>query len=322
MSPLSQWKSPACFLPLIAWLLLAAGQALSQQPSVQNPSPMVDRTRPHPRIPQTEAIGRRVELKSLKGARLFVGQRFNPKRPASLVIHFHGAPWLIERHVSRYLLSAALITVQLGSGSSAYRRPFEQAELFPALVDEASRELNLQPSWASITLTAFSAGYGAVREILRRPEYFTIVDNVLLLDAMHTSYIPEEKPLADGGALDSSGLDVFVKFAREAVAGRKGFVFTHSEIFPGTYSSTTECADYLLEQLNLKRRSELRQGPIQKMIDEMNQQLAAEGKPAFHLKTIPQGPQPRCGPRSSLPLVRAAADIARTVTLARSFPIT
>ena len=28
---------------------------------------------------------------------------------------------------------------------------------------------------------------------------------------------------------------------------------------------------------------------FQKMIDEMNQQLAAEGKPAFQLKTIPQG---------------------------------
>jgi hypothetical protein len=239
---------------------------------------MVDHTRPHPRITQTEAKGRRVELKSLKGARLFVGPRVNPNRPTPLVIHFHGAPWLIERHVARYLPSAALITVQLGAGSSAYRRPLEQAELFRALIDEASRELKLKRGWSSITLSAFSAGYGAVREILRRPEYFALVNNVLLLDAMHTSYIPEGKPLADGGALDSSVLDVFVTFAREAVAGRKGFVFTHSEIFPGTYASTTECADYLLGQLNLKRRAELRQGSMGM------QQLSAVDAGRFHLR--------------------------------------
>jgi len=259
-------------------VLLAVGQALSQQPSAQNPSPMVDHTRPHPRISQSEIAGRRVELKSLKGARLFVGPRVNPNRPAPLVIHFHGAPWLIEQHVASHLPRAALITVQLGVGSSAYRRPFEQAELFRALIEEASRELNPKRGWSSITLTAFSAGYGALREILRRPEYFAMVNNVLLLDGMHTSYVPEGKPLADGGALDSSGLDVFVKFAREAVAGRKGFVFTHSEIFPGTFASTTECGDYLLAKLNLQRRPELRQGSMGM------QQVSAVNAGRFHLR--------------------------------------
>lgn len=95
---------------------------------------------------------------------------------------------------------------------------------------------------------------------------------------MHTSYLPEGRLLADGGTLDSPGLDVFEKFAREAVAGRKGFVFAHSEIFPGAYASTTECADYLLEQLNLKRRAELRQGPMGM------QQLSAVDAGRLHLR--------------------------------------
>jgi hypothetical protein len=34
-------------------------------------------------------------------------------------------------------------------------------------------------------LSGFSAGYGAVREILRSTEYFAEVNNVLLLDGMH-----------------------------------------------------------------------------------------------------------------------------------------
>lgn len=133
---------------------------------------MVDHTRPHPRIAQTEVTGHRVELKSLKGARLFLGPRVNRNKAVPLLIHFHGAPWLIEQQVARHLPGAALITVQLGVGASAYRRPFEQAELFRNLVDEGSTELNLKQQWSSITLTAFSAGYGAVREILRRPEIF------------------------------------------------------------------------------------------------------------------------------------------------------
>ncbi|MCX6627142.1 MAG: hypothetical protein NTW28_05885 [Candidatus Solibacter sp.] len=35
-----------------------------------------------------------------------------------------------------------------------------------------------------------------------------------------------------------------------------------SEIFPGTFASTTETADYLLQQLNLTRRPVLKWGPM------------------------------------------------------------
>jgi len=285
----------------------------------QSPSPMVDHTRPHPRITQTEAKGRRVDLKSLKGARLFIGPRVNPNRPVPLLIHFHGASWLVEQHVARYLPRAALITVNLGAGSSAYRKPFEQPETFQNLLSEASENLGSKRGWASITLSGFSAGYGAVREILRRPEYFALVNNVLLLDGMHASYSPEGKLLADGGTIQASDIDVFVNFARAAVdggrvagsrgargssprvskgvlnsgdagrknngdagrggnAGRKTFVVTHSEIFPGAYASTTECADYLLFQLALTRRAQLRQGPMGM------QQLSAVDAGGFHLR--------------------------------------
>jgi hypothetical protein len=39
-------------------------------------------------------------------------------------------------------------------------------------------------------------------------------------------------------------------------------IVTHSEIFPGTYASTTETADYILAQLGLKRRAILKWGPM------------------------------------------------------------
>jgi len=288
---------------LITLILFAPVPATPQ--TQQSPSPMVDHTRPHPRITQTETPGRRVDLKSLKGARLFIGPRVNPNRPVPLLIHFHGASWLVEQHVARYLPRVALITVNLGAGSSAYRRPFEQAETFQNLLSEAAETLGSKRGWSSITLSGFSAGYGAVREILRRPEFFALVNNVLLLDGMHASYSPEGKLLADGGTIQASDIEVFVNFARAAVAGgrvsgrngargssprvskgvlnkgdtgRKTLVVTHSEIFPGAYASTTECADYLLAQLALTRHPQLRQGPMGM------QQLSTVDAGGFHLR--------------------------------------
>src|SRR5260221_14670691 len=96
---------------LLALLLFAQVPATAQ--TQQSPSPMVDHTRPHPRITQTETAGRRVDLKSLKGANLFIGPRVKPNDRVPLLIHFPGASWLVAQHVARYLAPAGLITGNL-----------------------------------------------------------------------------------------------------------------------------------------------------------------------------------------------------------------
>ncbi len=53
----------------------------------------------------------------------------------------------------------------------------------------------------------------------------------------------------------------FASFARAAVRGEKRFLVAHSEIFPGTFASTTETADWLLRTLGLRRTPVLRWGP-------------------------------------------------------------
>lgn len=246
----------------VGFIAAVAVLSLSAQQTRQNPSPMIDTTRPHPRISQTVTPGRRVELKALKGAELFVGQSVRTDKAVPLVVHFHGAPWLIQYHIARHLPRAALITVQLGAGSSAYGRPFDKPETFTSIIEEAKQALGLEKEWSSITLTGFSAGYGAVRAILRQEKNFSGVNNVLLLDGIHASYSPEGKLLAEGGVINATDLDSFVVFAREAAAGTRSFAITHSEIFPGTFASTTECVDTLLAALDLKRRPVLRAGPM------------------------------------------------------------
>ena len=118
--------------------------------------------------------------------------------------------------------------------------------------------------FSPISVTSWSAGYGAVREILKVKENYARVDRLLLIDGLHVGYV--------GGALgidasqpspiETDGLRVFLQFARDAVAGRKRMIVTHSEIFPGTYASTTETADWLLDQLGLKRKAVVKWGPM------------------------------------------------------------
>ncbi len=258
---MSALKKPAIYSLAILMISICAFSAIAQQ-AQQNPSPMTDTTRPHPRIEKVEVPGRRTDLASLKGAVLFAGPKVRADRPVPLIIHFHGVSWLMEYHIAKHFPKAALITVNLGSGSRVYGEPFGRMEMFQELIDEAGSKLGLKKGWSSITLVGFSAGYGAIRAILRHDVNFQKVDNVLLLDGIHASYVPEGKRLADGGVIKADDLDSYVKFASEAVAGNKKFMISHSEIFPGTYASTTECVDYLLTTLGLKRKAKLKDGPV------------------------------------------------------------
>ncbi len=264
-------------LSIVLTIIIAFVGATAQQ-AVQNPSPMTDTTRLHPRIEKVEVPGRRTELASLRGAVLFAGPKIRADKPVPLIIHFHGVSWLMEYHIAKHFPKAALITVNLGSGSRVYGEPFGRAEMFQELIDEAGRKLDLNKGWSSITLVGFSAGYGAIRAILRHDVNFQKVDNVLLLDGIHASYVPEGKRLADGGVIKADDLDPYVKFAREAVAGKKKFMISHSEIFPATYASTTECVDYLLSTLGLKRKPKLKAGPVGM------QQLSEVDVKGFHIR--------------------------------------
>jgi len=222
----------------------------------QNPSPMVEHTRSHQRLREESPPGRR---ETLELGTLFLPARL--KSPAALVVHFHGGTWIPEVAAVR-AGRTAVISIQLGSGSAAYARPFSDQALFARLVADAEQKSALR--FASVGLTSWSAGYGAVREILQVPEQYSRIDRVLLIDGLHTSYAGD-RPGAGASQesqLDASGLQIFLRFARDAVAGRKQMIVTHSEIFPGTYASTTETADWLLAQLGLKRRPVVRWGPM------------------------------------------------------------
>lgn len=240
-------------LPAIAAVLLTSPIFAADQ----NPSPMVEHTRRHPRLKEERPPGTRIPLKV---GTLFLPEGL-PPGDVPLFVHFHGGTWIPEVAAARH--SFAVISVQLGSGSAAYAKPFADprsfAELLAEAEEKAKRKLDLR------TLTAWSAGYGAVREILKVRENYDRVPAVLLLDGLHCGYV-NGKPGPAESELVADDLAVFVDFAKDASAEKKRLLLTHTEIFPGTFASTTETADHLLRQLELERRPVLEWGPMETQI--------------------------------------------------------
>ncbi|MCF3110955.1 hypothetical protein LL912_19370 [Niabella sp. CC-SYL272] len=252
-------------------IVLFAQVAAAQSVKIpdQYPSPMQETVRKHERISFDLQKGIDYTLDSIltKPVSVHIPERLKKAAWADLLVHFHGMHYVPAYAAETSKTNLIAVSVNLGSGSGAYARPFQNDTVFKKLVTavwhSVQEQLGSQIRRHRIILSGFSAGYGAIRSILSDPGNFESVNTVVLLDGLHTSYIPERKVLAEGGLIDTTGFVPFLAFAREAVrpATGKRMLFTHSEIFPGTFVSTTEAADYLLRQLQLKARPVLKNGP-------------------------------------------------------------
>jgi hypothetical protein len=267
--------SGAAFVALLWPLRPVAAQGVPVAPppapasrqAAQNPSPMLESTRVHERL-TTRVLGgtaRSFHGPAGKPVEVWVPDRARSRDAFDVVIHFHGASWLPHQAVASLGSRTVAVALTLGAGSGIYDRSFSDPMVFDTLLATVAREVSTvtgRPSRiARVTLVGFSAGHGAVRAILRDPGHLARVDAVLLLDGMHTSYVPEGQVLAAGGTLDTMNLLSLTAFARAAARGEKRMLIAHSEIFPGTYASTTETADWTVAALGLRRTPVLRWGP-------------------------------------------------------------
>ena len=180
-----------------------------------------------------------------------VGQMIAPQRGGisagnfDLVVHFHGHD-AVRKEWVRVMNGPVLVGIDLGIGSGPYEAMFRSAANFDKLIasveEEMARRHGLKRARVrKLGLSAWSAGYGAVGEILRHRKFLYRVDSVVLLDGLHAGY--------DGDSLNATQMEPFVAFAREARAGRKFMFVSHSSIIPVGYASTTETVNYLIAKL-------------------------------------------------------------------------
>lgn len=168
-----------------------------------------------------------------------------------VLLHFHGHEAARKTFVQASR-GAVFVGVDLGSGSDAYARAFPTRREF----DEYRREIEAAlraargptAHVAHLGLSAWSAGYGAVLEILR---HGARVDAVVLLDGLHTGWKRGRvvRPTADD--FSEAGVAPAIDYARAALGGQGTFVFTHTEIATVDYASTSETAILVLGRLGL-----------------------------------------------------------------------
>lgn len=232
---------------------------------------MVEHARRHERAPAGQPPGIAFTIDSVLSKPVDV---FIPDRPAgsagasderTLLVHLFGAAYVPMHAVTSAGGGYVLAVVNLGGGSAAYERPLSDtavwAELLRRVRQETSARTGGRVHLGRVAVSAFSAGYGGVRALLSDDRTAAAIDAVVLLDGLHTSYLPERAVLAEGGALDTAKLVPFLRYARRAIAGQARLLITHSEIFPGTFASTTETTDWLIAALGLSRTPVLAWGP-------------------------------------------------------------
>ena len=88
-----------------------------------------------------------------------------------------------------------------------------------------------------------------MREMLKFEECYRRIDALVMADSIYAGFTgdPAERKV------DPELMQGFLRFARDAAAGKKIMVISHSQLVPETYASTAETADFLLKDLGIER---------------------------------------------------------------------
>ncbi len=167
-----------------------------------------------------------------------------------IIVQFHGTSLAEAEWRSPRRLPVAIVSMSLpGYGVAPYREAFARPDRFTELLDEVVTRAG-GTHVRRVGLVSWSAGYGAVQRILADEAHYAAVDTVVLLDGLHADYV--------AGSPDERALAPFTRFARDAAAGKKQMVVTHSSVVPASYASSAETASRLLDVAAVERIEEQR----------------------------------------------------------------
>jgi LysM repeat protein len=184
-----------------------------------------------------------------------IGQLIMPQRGGTtgdggfdVMIHFHGHEPVRKEWV-RVMEGPVHVGIDLGIGSGPYMSAFGAPDSFKRLLESVEKAMAKKTGKKNahvrkVGLSAWSAGYGAVQEIIAKPANAELVDMVILLDGLHSGY--------RGNVVNETQIKPFVDFAQRAARGEKLMFVSHSSIIPPGYASTTETANFLIWKLGGK----------------------------------------------------------------------
>ncbi len=183
---------------------------------------------------------------SIPGGVLYTPETFSSTDGSyDLLLHFHGNVKVVVENAVAAKLNAPVAVVNLGTGSAHYQDFFAIPGMYEELLDHiqaAMRRRGLNsPHLRRVALSAWSAGYGAISNILMERKGSDPLDAILVLDGIHTGYQPGRP-----GELLTRRLAPFEEAAHAAASGDLLFSITYSEIDPPGYAGSRATAEYLL----------------------------------------------------------------------------
>jgi hypothetical protein len=172
-----------------------------------------------------------------------------------VVLHFHGIAKAQESNAKAANLNAAIVSINLGIVADKYGKAFMAPGSFDKLLNRADRMVaasgkanGAKPG--RVALSAWSAGFGSVGQILKQDSAKQKVDAVFLADGLHAAYSDTKKH-----TIDEHGLVKFARLSEEAERGEKLFVITHSSIPTYGYANVTESVGTVLKLASLEKEA-------------------------------------------------------------------
>jgi hypothetical protein len=228
--------------------LAVAGWPQLARPRTQELSPSASAT-----VARADALLKRGRHVRVADGVLYVPTSFASEDGAfDLIMHFHGNTDVVEQSVAAASVNALVHVTNLGDGSGPYEAAFQEPNTFTIMLDRIEQRAAMQglrnAKVRRITLSSWSAGYGALFYILQHRRHRERIDAVLMMDSLHAKYRDEKTR----EILDVS-VEPFVAFAKHAAGAGKLFVLTHSEVVTYGYANTTEASDAVLASLGARR---------------------------------------------------------------------
>jgi hypothetical protein len=172
-------------------------------------------------------------------ASLFIPEGWRPQARNRVAVHFHSAPWYVISQYQAARFGDPVLVCNFGQGSSIYARPFSADR---RSFDPWKRQLEfaLKGKLGNLVVTSFSAGYGAVRELIKQPDFLNRLETVILSDSMYGSFLTPR-------TVDPEYAKCWVPLLERGLSGRTSVVVTCSSIAPETYAGTHEVSKAAVE---------------------------------------------------------------------------
>jgi len=185
-------------------------------------------------------------------AELFVPRGFVAPADGAvpLCVHFQGGAKAAQENFARSGQRGVLIASTLSGRSGAFSAPYRETSAFGALLQDGERALSQKlgrdVKFGDVSISFFSAGYGAVRELLKDPQWFARIGTLVSADSMYASVVA---PSVRAPRIEDC--EGFVRFAQAAARGEKTFVVAYG-MYQTDYASTSETAALLCASVAAK----------------------------------------------------------------------